>query len=143
VLLRSRAELNVPIGGSGAGIPTMALVLVRHGVAVVVDRDLANRYGEFRARPEKGVEEFVLVSAPAPTPPGYRVLASVDPLTNAQREERARITAQLQQQLPNASLKQLEDQLHRDPVFRARVKRLEAIPDLPVLAIVARRLPES
>jgi hypothetical protein len=140
IVVRSRTDLNVPIGGRGAGLATMALALERHGVDVVVDSDFANRYGSFRAHPEKAVEEFVLVAAPATLEPGARVIASVDPLTPAQRAERTAITAQLQQELPNASLPELQERMNRDPEFRAQVNGLQQIPDLPVLELHARRL---
>jgi hypothetical protein len=140
VLLRSRLDVNLPIGGRGAGLPSLALELERHRVAIVVDRDAEIRYGAFRAHPERAVEELVLTSPGTPVPDGAHVVATVDPLTRAQRAERTTLTAQLYQTLPNATLAQLRERMRRDAVFRRRVARVNAIPDLPVLQLVGRPL---
>lgn len=138
VLVRSQVDVDTAIGGSEVGVEVMALALERRGIHVVVQRDFANRLGAFRARPALGREELLIVSASAPVPAGYRLVASADPLTHRQRADRERIPSELSRILPGATLHQIHARMRTDERFRSLVERLQQIPDLPPLALVAR-----
>lgn len=87
VLARSELTGTNVFSGAGAGLPTLVLALDRAGVDVVVAPDLANRYGDHRAHPERAVTEVVLLGGGQAPPGGFTVRSTVDPLTVEERAE--------------------------------------------------------
>jgi hypothetical protein len=145
VLVRSEAtSRQVAIGGA-VGAEVVALALERAGVDVVVDRDLGNRFGDHRAHPERAAAEFRLVFGDD-RPQGFRVAATVDPLTPAERRTRQRLERALASLTagvaprPGDTLATLGDELERNPKLRAVVEQLAAIDDLDPLTLLVRDL---
>jgi hypothetical protein len=141
ILVRSEATTSTVLGGSETDVEILGLALVRKGINVVVERGLGNRFGEFRARPARAVEEFLVVVASSPVPAGYRLVASADPLTARQRSVRSRLATELESILPHPTLQQVKERRDRDPHYASLLSRFGQIPDAPPLALVARTTP--
>lgn len=138
VLVRSDVDADLVFGGGSAGLETLVLELERRGVEVVVARDLAYRFGDHRAEPERATAELRLVESPAAVPEVVVPVADVDPLTAEQRRERATLLERFRDGAsPADRIRAAAD----DPTLRPALERLLAIPDLPRLALVHRRLP--
>ncbi|MBV8951274.1 MAG: hypothetical protein JOZ99_10390, partial [Actinobacteria bacterium] len=137
ILLRSRAPINAVFGGAETDVEIFGLALVRKGVDVVVDPNLGNRFGEFRAHPQRAVEEFLILGRGTPLPPQYREIASVDPLTPQQHAARARLTARLEQLAPGATQQQILHLSAHDARIASARDQLDNIPDEPVLVLAA------
>lgn len=141
-LVRSTANVSLVFGGQGAGVETLTLALERAGVDVVVTSDLAYRFGSERGRPDRAAAELVLVEGGAGAPDGFRVVSEVDPLTRAQRDDRARTLAQIDALVPpGSSTADILRAADRDPALQALVDRLHALPDLPTLEVLFRKTP--
>jgi hypothetical protein len=143
ILVRSRAtSRQVAIGGA-VGAEVVALALERAGADVVVDRNLANRYGDHRADPSRADVEFRVVFGDIALP-GFRVAATVDPLTRQERRERTRLERELAEltegakPLPGDTLATLDDELDRNPELRTIVEQLAAIEDLDPISLLVR-----
>lgn len=142
MLVRSTANVSLVFGGHGVGVETLTLALERAGVDVVVTRDVAYRFGSERGRPDRAVAELVLVESGAAVPDGFRVVSEVDPLTRAQRDDRAQTLAQIDALVPpGSSTPDILRAADRDPTLHALVDRLHALPDLPRFKMLFRETP--
>lgn len=132
-------------GNAGVlGTQLVALVLARAGVDVVVDHDLANRFGSFRADPARAVLELRVTPAESPpTGDGWRVLATVDPLSAPQRAERDRLQGELDARLGTSTpdTEKLR-RLAANPELERLAARRAAL-GLPALSISARPVPRQ
>ncbi|MBV8951506.1 MAG: hypothetical protein JOZ99_11565, partial [Actinobacteria bacterium] len=140
ILVVSRAPVTEALGTTDGDVGVVGLALVRKGIDIVVDPGLANRFGAFRAHPERAREEFVVIAAGQPAPPGFHLVASIDLLGARRRAERNRLVAQLAEMAPHANLGQIGARIKQDPVYARLTAQLERIPNQPALALVARRL---
>jgi hypothetical protein len=109
---------------------------------VVVDEELDNRFGPRRAQPERADVELRLVDGvPSPPPDGFRMVATVDPLTTAQRAERTRLEAELDEAGALGSLLDAQAAIERDPRVRSLLDRYEPLRDATPLTLLVRDLP--
>ncbi len=142
-LVRSDAHADLAFEKTGIGLATLVLELERSGVDVVVDRDLANRYGDERARPGRASMEVRMVNATDAVPDGFRTLFEVDPLTAAERSERAAVLAALREHGDPDDLVELA-RMAGDEDAGPLVERLEELPvDLPILRLIGRPIPSA
>jgi hypothetical protein len=139
VLVRSdvQAQPGVPIA---LGPQLVVLTLTRAGVDAVVNRDLANRFGSFRADPSRAVLELRLTtSRSAPSGSGWRRVTTVDPLTAKQHRTRNRLEAQLERRLgPGVSAEQRLERMARDRGLRTLQQRITALDAQPALTLWVR-----
>ncbi len=122
------------------GPEVLAATLHQAGVDVVVNQEVANRYGDFRAHPATAVLELRLsVAADRPTGDGWRVVATLDPLTAAQRATRDRLKAQLDARIGvTTSQKELITRLASHPELRGLARRYSALIERPAMVLSAR-----
>jgi hypothetical protein len=145
ILVRSTARSGREAIGGAVGGEMTTLALARAGADVVVDAAAANRFGDHRAHPDRADVEFRLVFGEN-YPDGYRVVATVDPLTRRERAERERLERELAAlgervtPRPGASLAALRTELRRNPKLRSIVARLAEIEDLDPLTLLVREL---
>ena len=145
ILVRSRADSSQVVIGGSVGAEIVTLALARAGAAVVVDNDLANRFGEHRADPGRAKVEFRLVFGDI-HPNGFRVVATVDPLTRRERRDRERLEGELAElsegvePQPGDTLATLGAEVDRNPKLRAIVEQLALIDDLDPLTLLVREL---
>ncbi|MEY2421330.1 MAG: hypothetical protein QOI95_1397 [Acidimicrobiaceae bacterium] len=125
------------------GLPTLVLDLERAHVDAVVDRALTDRFGAHRAEPDRATIEFRLLIDDEAIPSGFRVVASIDPLTPNQRADRKRLAAQLPVIPPNTSPAYAFKVFASHPELASVQDELGAIPDLPVLTLVERQITAS
>ncbi|HEX6311776.1 MAG TPA: hypothetical protein VF152_09125 [Acidimicrobiia bacterium] len=144
VLVTSTAEVpEVVIGDGAVGPEVVALALDRAGVDVVVDEELDNRFGPRRAQPERAVVEArVVAGEPESLPGGFRKVATVDPLTEAERAERERLEAELDELGVFDSLEAAEAAIEEDPGVQDQLDRYAELGDTPPLTLVVRVLPQ-
>jgi hypothetical protein len=135
VLVRSEADIALVFGGQDVGVDTLVLALDRAGVDAVVEAEQDFRFGSERARPETAVAELRLVTSGRPVPDGFRVVATVDPLTPQQRAVRTGVLAEVRALLPDPTVDVFEAAA-ADPSLRAILDRAAGIPDLPVLVLL-------
>jgi hypothetical protein len=140
ILVTANADPS-QILGADVGSAALALDLERSGVATRVDPSLADHFGTDRSRPDARME-FRLITEADEVPPGFEVLATEDPLTPAERAERARLIATLPGVGPDPSLAEIFQVLVDHPELTPTVERLRQILDVPVLSIVGRVLPQ-
>ncbi len=130
----------IPLGGGDVGPELLALALERAGVEAGVDDGRAHRFGDHRADPtEAAAVVRVVTGAAGAVPDDYDVVATVDPLTRADRARRERLEAELRSLGVGGSLPEVEAAVERDPRVRRLVERLGEIEDLPRLTLVMRR----
>jgi hypothetical protein len=111
-------------------------------VDVVVEEQLDNRFGPRRAQPERAVAELRLVADdPSPPPDGFRKVATIDPLTRAERAERERLEAALDELGALESLDAALAAIERDPDVRELLDRYAAIRDATPFTLLVRELP--
>jgi hypothetical protein len=141
VLVRSDVEAE-PGAHSAIGPQLVVLALTRAGVDAVVDRDLGNRFGSFRADPSRAVLELRMTSSSsAPSGAGWRRATTVDPLTAKQRRTRDRLEAELQQRLgAGLSPAQRLERLARDRGLRSLQQQITTLDAQPALTLWARRV---
>ncbi len=141
VLIRSTDPGQPGLLG-GVGPQLLALELDRAGVDVVVDHDLWNRYGAFRAEPSRAVLELRIThAANPPTGHGWRVVAKVDSLGTRQRERRDRLKAQLDARLGvTHSDTELLIKLGAHPELQKLATQYATLNSNPALALSARTL---
>ncbi len=128
--------------GNDPGLPSLVLALERAGVDVVVEADLADHYGPHRAEPARAVRELRLITDRERVPPGYEAVASADPLSEQERGERNRITMEHPELSSSVPLADRIRMVQAHPELLPAAKALSAIPDLPVLTLVERSLPQ-
>jgi hypothetical protein len=123
----------------------LVLLLDRAGADVVVDHDLANRYGAFRAKPRRAVMEARITNASAPpTGDGWRVVATVDPLDAGQRADRDQLKAEIDARVaPGASVAERLRAIDADPELRSLNRRYEHLRDQPALSASVRTITPS
>ncbi|MGH8986946.1 MAG: hypothetical protein ACRDY6_24205 [Acidimicrobiia bacterium] len=145
VLVTSEAVVpEVVVGDGQVGPEVIALALDRAGVDVVVEENLDNRFGDRRAHPDRAVAELRLVAGdPESVPQGFGVVATVDPLTRAERVERGRLEAELDELGGFESLEAAEEAIARDPELRELLDRLAELGDAPPLTLVVREPPPT
>ena len=143
VLVTSEAVVpEVVLGDGYVGPEVLVLALDRAGYDVVVDEELDNRFGPRRAQPERADVELRLVDGVASPPPaGFRKVATVDPLTTAQRAERARLEAELDDAGALGSLLDAQAAIERDPRVRKLLDRYNPLRDATPLTLLVRDLP--
>lgn len=143
MLVSSKVHQDAVFGGDAAGQEVLVLALDRAGVDVVVDKNMAYRYGPQRARPGRAVAELQLRSGRPPArSPDTRVLAQVDPIGPATRAAHARVVAELAAYLKsrNIGLRDLRKAARHDAHLRSLLKRNAAYVDVRPLNLVLRRL---
>lgn len=140
VLVTSTAEAGTVFGGRGFGEEELVLALDRAGHDVVVDPSRGNRYGPHRAEPDTAVFEVRLASS-AERPDDFDVVDSVALTPPADRQEREELIEVIGERSDGGSLEDLARLAERDPELRAAIDRLEEIPELPTLTLLARELP--
>ena len=142
VLLRSTAQLDARSRVECCRA-TLAVLLTRAGVDVVVEAGAANRFGDHRAHPERAETELLISSQAGArhreTRRGYTLVGRADPLAGAERDRLTRIDHDLDRLLgPAPSLEEIATAQRND----LRVTRLYAerarIDDLPQLELWAR-----
>ena len=126
--------------GSDPGSPTLALDLEREGADVVVESSLADHYGDHRSDPSRAVRELRLLTDREPVPDGFRVIATEDPLTPAQRAARNDVLARYPELGPTVSAPDRLRLIQSRPDLRAAAEQLDRIPALPVLTLAVRDL---
>jgi hypothetical protein len=138
------SDVAVPelaIGGDDIGPEVVALALDRAGVDVVVEERLDNRFGPRRAQPERAVAELRIVADDGSArPAGFGKVATVDPLTRAERVEREELEAELEELDALGSLEAAQAAIERDPEVRDLLERYAAIGNPPPLTLYARVL---
>jgi hypothetical protein len=144
VLVRSEAQDARLVFGNGIGPELVALVLERDGIDVVVDRRLANRFGDHRAKPRTALADLVLVTGRPEGTDGFRRVATADPIGRRARERRVRLTSELERRAArveggSGSLADLDEAMEEDPELRRLVEEVSAIPELPELSVLTRR----
>ncbi len=142
VLVTSEAVVpEVVLGDGYVGPEVLVLALDRAGYDVVVDEELDNRFGPRRAQPERADVELRLVDGVASPPPaGFRKVATVDPHTTAQRAERARLEAELDDAGALGSLLDAQAAIERDPRVRRLLDRYDPLRDATPLTLLVRDL---
>ena len=113
------------------GPEDLVLALERAGLPTRVARNLDFRYGRRRARPAEAVAAVRLVRAEAPVRTGWSRLATVDPLTPAQRARVLRLDAVLSRRRARYG--------PDDPRTQEAFLDLLALPRSPALALDWRR----
>ena len=143
VLVQSNQKSGAVSNSLGPEI--LAATLNRHGVDVVVDPDVANRYGSFRAEPDRAVLELRLSpAADRPTGDGWQVVNMIDPLTAAQRAERDRLRAELDSQLgPTTTRAELLRGIDAHPELIGIARRYTTLADQPPLVLSSRPVSPS
>ncbi len=139
VLVQSNSR--VPGGaGDSLGPEILAATLHQAGVPIVVNAEVANRYGDFRAHPSTAVLELRLsIASDRPTGDGWRVVATIDPLTPAQRATRDRLKAELDARMGvTTSQKELIGRLTSHPELRGLADRYSALVARPAMVLSAR-----
>ncbi len=129
-------------GHAVAGTQLVGLTLHQAGIPFVVTPDLSNRFGAFRADTAGAVLEARVTTADTvPTGDGWHVVATIDPLTSAERAERDRIDKQLNARLP-PDISEVERlrRLAEDPALE-RLAARRATLALQPLSISSRPLP--
>ena len=118
----------------------LAATLNRAGVDVVVEPNLANRYGKFRAQPTTAVLELRLsLESNRPTGDGWRVVGTIDPLTTAQRATRDRLKAALDDRIGvTTSQSELIGRLATHPELHGLAARYSALAGQPAVVLSAR-----
>ncbi|HEY7439026.1 MAG TPA: hypothetical protein VIC35_06475 [Acidimicrobiia bacterium] len=127
---------------STIGPGLLVLTLSRAGIDAVVGRDLANRFGDFRADPSRAVLELRMTSSgSAPAGSGWRRVTTVDPLTAKDHSTRDRLEAELERRLgPGLSPAQQFQRVVRDRRLRALDQRISRFDVQPALTLWARRI---
>jgi hypothetical protein len=129
----------IPLGGGDVGPELLVLALERAGVETVVEDDLANRFGDHRAQPNRAATEARVFTGDADVvPAGYEVVATVDPLTRSERTRRDRLVDELRARGLDGSLAELQAAVEEDPEVRRLVDALGEIEDLPQLTLATR-----
>lgn len=143
VLVTSEAVVpEVVVGEGNVGPEVIVLALDRAGVDVVVDEQLDNRFGPRRAQPERAVAELRLVAGdPSPPPDRFRKVATVDPLTSAERAERERLEAELDEVGALDSFDAAREAIASDPDVRALLDRYAALRVATPLTLLVREFP--
>jgi hypothetical protein len=137
VLVDSTAQIPAELFTQGeVGVGFLALALERAGVDVLVHAPLANQLGNDRVDHGQAAAELRLVTdGGAAAPPGSRVLATVDPLTQQDRDELASIEATLQQRgIADATLAALPPGLNADDI--SLIGRREGLASYPKISVV-------
>ena len=144
VSLSSTARANLALGGERVALEVLVLAMEDAGADVVVPSDLENQYGPERAEQRPAVAEVRLARADdGPPPAGFSVLAGPrHPLTDAQRATRASILATAGLPPDGSDADYLRAVLER-PSLRPAAARLRAVPDLPPLQLLVRRVSAS
>jgi hypothetical protein len=139
VLVESNQEQSGNVLNS-LGPEILAATLNRHGVDVVVEPGVANRYGTFRAEPGKAVLEVRLSPAASrPTGDGWQVVSTIDPLNAAQRAERDRFRAELDAKLgPTTTRAELLRGVAAHPELRGIARRYTTLADQPAIVLSSR-----
>jgi hypothetical protein len=127
--------------GSDPGSPTLVLDLERAGADVVVDTSLADHYGAHRADRARAGRELRLLTDRDPVPEGFRVIATEDPLSPAQRAARDDLLARYPELGPTFSAPDRLRLIQTRPELRAAAQQLDRIPALPILSLAVRNLP--
>lgn len=147
VLVRSTADVQLVFGEGAVGLEILVLELERQGVAVVVEEDQSDRFAAHRARPATAVAELRLVAgdervAGDDRPPGegYTEVATVDPVSAADRRQRQRLQAELAERAGERSLTELRELGREDPEVQRVLDRLADIEVLPTLTLLERPL---
>ncbi len=143
VLVRSVASAPLVFGGQDVAPEVLVLGLEQRGVDTLVDRELVFKFGRERAHPERATVELRLVtlgdpSGEVPTPDGFTVVATEDPL-GPLRARRGRLLARAGLG-PGASNRDVIDAVAADPTKRPLAVQLGRLPDLPVLALLRGRV---
>lgn len=135
-----RTEVNAPdvLGSSGTGRQALVLALERRGIATRVGAGLDEEvsFGAVRATAAGTRGDVVLTALGAAVPPGYRVGATIDPLTPEQRAVRRRF-----EPYRALTLEQAAKLFGSDPAYRALLRELRDVPDLPALQLLYRIAP--
>jgi len=121
VLVRSSIDADLVFGGGGVGVEVLALELDRRGVDVVVDPDLADRFGEARAEPARATVTLELVEV---------ARGGVDPLEPQLRRRRDALLERIGLG-PEPTAADLLTRYRADPTVRTAIEDLAAIPNLP------------
>jgi hypothetical protein len=136
-----QSDSSDPAGSHDSLQPEMLAAILNHaGVPVVVEPNLANRYGAFRAHPERAVIELRLsLASDAPTGAGWHVVTTVDPLSAARRATRGRLKAELDARGGvTTSLSELIDRVAEHPELRDLADRYTALARQAAVVLAAR-----
>ncbi len=129
----------IPLGGGDIGPELLVLALERAGVDTVVDANLANRFGDHRAHPNRAATEVRVVAGDASAvPAGYEVVATIDPLSRSERARRTRLVEELRARGRDGSRAALQAGAADDPEVRTVIGALGEIEDLPLLTLAVR-----
>ena len=136
-----QSDRSGPGGTRGSlGPELLADTLVQAGVPVVVEPDLFNRYGEFRAHPDRAVLELRLsLASDRPTGDGWRTVITIDPLDAAERARRDRLKQELDARGGvTSSRAELLDRVAEHPELRGLAARYAALADRAAIVLSAR-----
>jgi hypothetical protein len=140
VLVTTTASPPVVFGTGTVGLESLVLALDRAGTDTVVEPGLADRYGPARARSELAVAEVRLALERSPVPQGFRVVATADPLSPAERAERTALLRSVGLG-PDGRIEDVEPLVDEVPAARAVVERLEEQSDLPPFVLLLSERP--
>ena len=128
-----------PLGTLGTQV--VGLTLDRAGIDVVVPPDLANRFGTFRTDTGQAVLAVRVTYADEAPTDGWHVVATIDPLTAAERRERDRLDEQIDARLgPDVSASERLKRYAEDPVLERLAARRAKVAQR-ALSISTRPLP--
>jgi hypothetical protein len=136
-----QSDSKDPAGSHNSLQPELlADTLVQAGVPVVVEPDLFNRYGEFRAHPDRAVLELRLsLASVRPTGDGWRAVTTIDPLDAADRARRDRLKQELDARGGvTTSRAELLDRIAEHPELRGLAARYTALADRAAIVLSAR-----
>ncbi|MCU1429853.1 MAG: hypothetical protein JWL83_3853 [Actinomycetia bacterium] len=136
VLVRSQASVPGFFSDRSFGHGLFVLALEHHGVHTVEDTALANRFGPYRAHPERADTEVVLVTGngAALAAKGYRRLATIDLLPPRVRAERERVVRALN------GYADLEAAVRHDPRAHSLFVSLSHLDEAPIFTAMVRSL---
>jgi hypothetical protein len=136
-----QSDSKDPAGSHNSLQPELlADTLVQAGVPVVVEPGLFNRYGEFRAHPDRAVLELRLsLASDRSTGDGWRTVTTINPLSAAERAHRDRLKQELDARGGvTSSRAELLDRVAEHPELRGLAARYTALADRAAVVVSAR-----